>query len=192
MTSVSVRDLVVGNFGRRVTVARTGSISTSITGSSGPARLFRCGKSRCSIALPGCSTSPRADLHQGSQRHMGGTEGPRHRDGVPVLSLYPQMTVEKNLSFGLKVAKDPAGRDRQARDACRGDPADPAAAQAQTSELSGGQRQRVAIGRALVATSTSSCSTSHCLTSTPAALRTTRGDQAPASVAEEHDDLCHP
>ena len=43
-------------------------------------------------------------------------------------ALYPQMTVEKNLSFGLRVAKHAAGGDRQAhRPRCR-DPADPAAA----------------------------------------------------------------
>ncbi|GEO85046.1 MULTISPECIES: ABC transporter ATP-binding protein [Alphaproteobacteria] len=65
-------------------------------------------------------------------------------------ALYPQMTVEKNLSFGLRVAKVPEDkiREKLARAAeilqigplLRRKPA----------ELSGGQRQRVAIGRALV------------------------------------------
>ena len=65
-------------------------------------------------------------------------------------ALYPQMTVEKNLSFGLKVAKmaQPEIDKRVARAAeilqigplLKRKPA----------ELSGGQRQRVAIGRALV------------------------------------------
>ncbi|WLR94577.1 ABC transporter ATP-binding protein [Shinella zoogloeoides] len=65
-------------------------------------------------------------------------------------ALYPQMTVEKNLSFGLKVAgmAKPEIEKRIARAAeilqigplLKRKPA----------ELSGGQRQRVAIGRALV------------------------------------------
>ena len=65
-------------------------------------------------------------------------------------ALYPQMTVEGNLSFGLKNAK--MGRDEIARRVAR-------AAEVLQIEpllkrkpaaLSGGQRQRVAIGRALV------------------------------------------
>jgi multiple sugar transport system ATP-binding protein len=65
-------------------------------------------------------------------------------------SLYPRMSVEKNLSFGLRVAGTPKAEiaSRVARAAkmlhletlLRRKPA----------ELSGGQRQRVAIGRALV------------------------------------------
>ena len=65
-------------------------------------------------------------------------------------ALYPQMTVEKNLSFGLKVAKVPqaeidkrvarAAEILQIQQLLKRKP----------SELSGGQRQRVAIGRALV------------------------------------------
>ena len=66
-------------------------------------------------------------------------------------ALYPQMTVEGNLSFGLKNAQAAEGRDRQARRPRRRDPADRTAARsASPAQLSGGQRQRVAIGRALV------------------------------------------
>ncbi|WJH40050.1 ABC transporter ATP-binding protein [Aliirhizobium terrae] len=65
-------------------------------------------------------------------------------------ALYPQMTVEKNLSFGLKVAgvaKDEIDR-RIARAAgiLQIEPL----LQRKPAALSGGQRQRVAIGRALV------------------------------------------
>ena len=65
-------------------------------------------------------------------------------------ALYPQMTVEKNLSFGLRIAGTPA--DEIARRVAR-------AAEIlqigpllkrKPAALSGGQRQRVAIGRALV------------------------------------------
>jgi multiple sugar transport system ATP-binding protein len=65
-------------------------------------------------------------------------------------ALYPRMTAEGNLTFGLRVARVP--RDEIARRVAK------AAALLQIepllkrrpSELSGGQRQRVAIGRALV------------------------------------------
>ncbi len=65
-------------------------------------------------------------------------------------ALYPQMTVEKNLSFGLKVAGMP--RDEIAKRIARAagilqiEPL----LQRKPAALSGGQRQRVAIGRALV------------------------------------------
>lgn len=65
-------------------------------------------------------------------------------------ALYPRMTVERNLSFGLRVAKLPKNEIKkrveyatsilQIEDLLKRKP----------YELSGGQRQRVAIGRALV------------------------------------------
>ncbi|WP_181181227.1 ABC transporter ATP-binding protein [Mesorhizobium sp. B1-1-5] len=65
-------------------------------------------------------------------------------------ALYPQMTVEKNLSFGLRVAgvaKDEiAKRIARAAEILQIEPL----LQRKPSALSGGQRQRVAIGRALV------------------------------------------
>ena len=65
-------------------------------------------------------------------------------------ALFPHMTVEKNIAFGLQAGRHAEGRDRRAR---RGD----AAARASSSsfakrkphQLSGGQRQRVALARAL-------------------------------------------
>jgi len=65
-------------------------------------------------------------------------------------ALYPQMTVEKNLSFGLRVAGLPKAQitDRVARAAeiLQIEPL----LKRKPAALSGGQRQRVAIGRALV------------------------------------------
>jgi multiple sugar transport system ATP-binding protein len=65
-------------------------------------------------------------------------------------ALYPQMTVEKNLSFGLRVAKVPKDdidrRIARAADILQIQPL----LNRKPAELSGGQRQRVAIGRALV------------------------------------------
>ena len=65
-------------------------------------------------------------------------------------ALYPQMTVEKNLSFGLRVAKhsreDIDKRVARAAEILQIEPL----LKRRPSNLSGGQRQRVAIGRALV------------------------------------------
>jgi len=78
---------------------------------------------------------------------------PKARDVAMVFqnyALYPHMTVEENLAFGLKLRKTPKG-ERAARvaDASRILGLD-ALMQRKPAELSGGQRQRVAIGRALV------------------------------------------
>jgi multiple sugar transport system ATP-binding protein len=65
-------------------------------------------------------------------------------------SLYPRMSVEQNLSFGLRIAKVPkdeiAARVAKASKLLQLEPL----LQRKPAELSGGQRQRVAIGRALV------------------------------------------
>ena len=65
-------------------------------------------------------------------------------------ALYPQMTVEKNLSFGLHVAKMPQAEiDKRVARAAEILQIQPLLKR-KPAELSGGQRQRVAIGRALV------------------------------------------
>ncbi|MXN49592.1 ATP-binding cassette domain-containing protein [Shinella sp. AETb1-6] len=65
-------------------------------------------------------------------------------------ALYPQMTVEKNLSFGLQVARMPRAEiDKRVARASEILQIGPLLKR-KPSELSGGQRQRVAIGRALV------------------------------------------
>jgi multiple sugar transport system ATP-binding protein len=65
-------------------------------------------------------------------------------------ALYPRMTVEGNMSFGLKMARVPkdeiARRIKAAAELLHIEPL----MKRRPSELSGGQRQRVAIGRALV------------------------------------------
>ncbi|MGB3814355.1 MAG: ABC transporter ATP-binding protein [Shinella sp.] len=65
-------------------------------------------------------------------------------------ALYPQMTVEKNLSFGLQVARMPRPEiDKRIARAAEILQIGPLLKR-KPAELSGGQRQRVAIGRALV------------------------------------------
>ncbi|GLQ57830.1 ABC transporter ATP-binding protein [Devosia nitrariae] len=65
-------------------------------------------------------------------------------------ALYPQMTVERNLSFGLRVARmqkdEVERRVKRASEILQIEPL----LKRKPVELSGGQRQRVAIGRALV------------------------------------------
>jgi multiple sugar transport system ATP-binding protein len=65
-------------------------------------------------------------------------------------ALYPQMTVEKNLSFGLKVAKLPKDEIERRIARAAGILQIEPLLKRKPAELSGGQRQRVAIGRALV------------------------------------------
>ena len=65
-------------------------------------------------------------------------------------ALYPQMTVERNLSFGLRVARMKKDEiERRVKRASEILQIEPLLAR-RPVELSGGQRQRVAIGRALV------------------------------------------
>ena len=87
-------------------------------------------------------------------------------------ALYPQMTVEGNLSFGLKNAGMPQGRDRAAHRARRRDPADRAAAATASRRSSPAASASASPSAARwCATSTSSCSTSRCPTSTPSCAR---------------------
>jgi multiple sugar transport system ATP-binding protein len=65
-------------------------------------------------------------------------------------ALYPQMTVERNLSFGLRVSGMPKDEiDKRVKRASEILQLEPLLAR-KPMQLSGGQRQRVAIGRALV------------------------------------------
>jgi ABC-type sugar transport system ATPase subunit len=65
-------------------------------------------------------------------------------------ALFPHMSVEKNLSFGLKLRGTPrAEADRRVREAAALLRLEPLMHR-KPGQLSGGQRQRVAIGRALV------------------------------------------
>src|SRR5690606_339855 len=65
-------------------------------------------------------------------------------------ALYPQMSVKKNLSFGLRVAGLPRDEiDRRVKRASEMLQIEPLLDR-KPANLSGGQRQRVAIGRALV------------------------------------------
>ena len=79
---------------------------------------------------------------------------PKERDVAMVFqnyALYPHMTVEQNLGFGLQPPQDAEGRAEAARRTMsRTILGSIRCMQRKPAELSGGQRQRVAMGRAMV------------------------------------------
>ncbi|HTO33443.1 MAG TPA: ABC transporter ATP-binding protein [Pararhizobium sp.] len=148
-SSVSIKDLSL-NFGAvRVLEHLDLEISDGeflvLLGSSG------CGKSTLLNCIAGL-----LDISEGQIFIKGKNvtwEEPKDR-GIGMVfqsyALYPQMTVEKNLSFGLQVAKVPQAEiDKRVARAAEILQIQPLLKR-KPSELSGGQRQRVAIGRALV------------------------------------------
>ena len=110
-----------------------------------------CGKSTLLNAIAGLTELARGEIWIGE--HNVTWADPKDR-GIGMVfqsyALYPNMNVEKNLSFGLQVAgvaKDEiASRVARASAILQLEPY----LKRRPSELSGGQRQRVAIGRALV------------------------------------------
>ncbi|MEM7644202.1 MAG: ABC transporter ATP-binding protein, partial [Pseudomonadota bacterium] len=110
-----------------------------------------CGKSTTLRLLAGLETLSGGEIYFGD-RAIGKLE-PKERDVAMVFqdyALYPHMSVAKNMSFALRLARESKSEiDRRVRTAAEMLNIDhlldrkPAA-------LSGGQRQRVAMGRALV------------------------------------------
>ncbi|WEX75636.1 ABC transporter ATP-binding protein [Sinorhizobium numidicum] len=116
-----------------------------LLGSSG------CGKSTLLNIIAGLAEPSGGDILIGEQSILGAH--PKDRDIAMVFqsyALYPNMSVARNIGFGLEMRKVPAAeRDKAVRETAR-------LLQIENlldrkpSQLSGGQRQRVAIGRALV------------------------------------------
>ncbi|WP_298913612.1 ABC transporter ATP-binding protein [uncultured Roseobacter sp.] len=116
-----------------------------LLGSSG------CGKSTLLNCIAGLLDVTAGQIHI-NDTNVTWTEPSERGIGMVFQSyaLYPQMTVEGNLSFGLKNAKLPkaeiAKRVKHASEILQIEPL----LKRKPAALSGGQRQRVAIGRALV------------------------------------------
>jgi multiple sugar transport system ATP-binding protein len=110
-----------------------------------------CGKSTTLRMIAGLESITGGDLYLGGKR--ANDIDPRDRDLAFVFqnyALYPHMTVQANLSFGLRLRQTPAADiERRVREAADmlgiGSLLD-----RKPGALSGGQRQRVALGRALV------------------------------------------
>jgi multiple sugar transport system ATP-binding protein len=116
-----------------------------LLGSSG------CGKSTLLNIIAGLAEPSSGDVRIGGRSVIG--VHPKDRDIAMVFqsyALYPNLTVHRNIGFGLEMRKvPPSVRDKAVREAAQ-------LLQIENlldrkpSQLSGGQRQRVAIGRALV------------------------------------------
>ncbi|TMK94953.1 MAG: sn-glycerol-3-phosphate ABC transporter ATP-binding protein UgpC [Actinobacteria bacterium] len=110
-----------------------------------------CGKSTILRMIAGLEDVTAGEILIGD-RQVTDLE-PKARDIAMVFqsyALYPHMTVEQNLAFGLKLRKTPKGElKRRVFDAARILGLLPLL-QRRPAELSGGQRQRVAMGRAMV------------------------------------------
>jgi multiple sugar transport system ATP-binding protein len=110
-----------------------------------------CGKSTLLNIIAGLAEANGGDVKIGGRSVL--KVHPKDRDIAMVFqsyALYPNLTVRRNIGFGLEMRKVPvAERERAVDDAAR-------LLQIENlldrkpSQLSGGQRQRVAIGRALV------------------------------------------
>jgi multiple sugar transport system ATP-binding protein len=110
------------------------------------------GKSTLMRMVAGLETQSDGDVYIGDA--LVNQLGPRARDIAMVFqnyALYPNMTVEENMSFGLKMSTDLSADEieRQVTEAAEmmgiGNLLDN-----KPGELSGGQQQRVALGRAIV------------------------------------------
>lgn len=110
-----------------------------------------CGKSTLLHSIAGLIDAAAGSIHIGG-KDMTWADPTDRNIGMVFQSyaLYPTMTVENNLSFGLRINGTPkdeiARRVQRAADMLQLTPL----LKRKPSQLSGGQRQRVAIGRALV------------------------------------------
>ncbi len=149
MTSVLVKDLTL-KFGA-VTVLDNLNIDIPegeflvLLGASG------CGKSTLLNCIAGLLDPTDGEIHI-NDRNVTWEEPSGRGIGMVFQSyaLYPQMTVEGNLSFGLKNARMPKAEIKERVDRAAEILQIEPLLHRKPAALSGGQRQRVAIGRALV------------------------------------------
>ncbi len=110
-----------------------------------------CGKSTLLHAIAGLIDVSDGSIHIGGQDMTWADPTDRNIGMVfQSYALYPTMTVERNMSFGLRIHRTPKAEiERRVNRAAEMLHLKPLL-QRKPSQLSGGQRQRVAIGRALV------------------------------------------
>src|SRR6202795_3083104 len=148
-TLLSIRN-VAKSFGRN-TVLRNVSLEIAegefltILGESGS------GKTTLLRIIAGFETANAGELWMGPERldHQ-----PPYRRRVNTVfqsyALFPHLTVEQNVAYGLRVAKRPAEEIALRVQAALGKVKMSAYAKSKPSKISGGQQQRVALARALV------------------------------------------
>ena len=110
-----------------------------------------CGKSTLLHSIAGLVDSDSGAIEIGG-RDMTDADPSERGIGMVFQSyaLYPTMTVEDNMSFGLRIAGTPKAEIRRRVDRAAAMLQLDALLRRKPAQLSGGQRQRVAIGRALV------------------------------------------
>jgi len=110
-----------------------------------------CGKSTLLHSIAGLVDSASGAIEIGG-RDMTDFDPSERGIGMVFQSyaLYPTMTVEDNMSFGLRIAGTPKAEIRRRVDRAAAMLQLDALLRRKPAQLSGGQRQRVAIGRALV------------------------------------------
>src|SRR5215475_1109549 len=110
-----------------------------------------CGKTTALRSIAGLEEITSGTISIGDQ--VVNDLPPKDRDIAMVFqnyALYPHMTVEENLAFGLKLRKTPKAEiKRRVGDAAKMLGLEPYLSR-KPAALSGGQRQRVAMGRAIV------------------------------------------
>ncbi|MDW5312534.1 sn-glycerol-3-phosphate ABC transporter ATP-binding protein UgpC [Rhizobium sp. PL01] len=116
-----------------------------LLGSSG------CGKSTLLNIIAGLAEASGGDIRIGGRSILG--VHPKDRDIAMVFqsyALYPNLTVHRNIGFGLEMRKVPAAEREKAVQETAKLLQIENLLDRKPGQLSGGQRQRVAIGRALV------------------------------------------
>ena len=110
-----------------------------------------CGKSTLLHSIAGLVDSDSGAIEIGG-RDMTDADPSERGIGMVFQSyaLYPTMTVEDNMSFGLRIAGTPKAEIRRRVDRAAAMLQLDSLLRRKPAQLSGGQRQRVAIGRALV------------------------------------------
>lgn len=109
-----------------------------------------CGKSTLLNLIAGLETVTRGEIFIGDR--MVNKVSPRDRDIAMVFqtyALYPNMSVRRNISFGLEVRKVPKDEIKEIVGKVAGILQIQELLDRKPAQLSGGQRQRVAMGRAL-------------------------------------------
>ncbi|MBX0322141.1 ABC transporter ATP-binding protein [Halomicroarcula sp. F13] len=110
------------------------------------------GKSTLMRIVAGLETQSEGDIEIGDA--VVNQLGPRARDIAMVFqnyALYPNMTVEENMSFGLKMSTDMSDEEIEETVTSAAEMMDiDKLLDNRPGELSGGQQQRVALGRAIV------------------------------------------
>ena len=110
-----------------------------------------CGKSTLLNLIAGLETSTDGEIRIGDR--VINDVHPKDRNIAMVFqsyALYPNMTVRKNITFGLEIrGVSNAERDKAVADVAKLLQIEPLLDR-KPAQLSGGQRQRVAMGRALV------------------------------------------